>query len=229
MRAKIAILLLCGGVLAVFVSCQKAGSNDAESNAGDDEVALWLSDNELKSLVGEESARHAKRSCRKLDIAESVQVKDAKGYWDGGSRDLTLIDAKGVEYKFKIWHGFHGPMDIARSDREGKPERVELAGPEEQDLYGVLLRWIPAHPRRDALLGKQDLDPVKDRVLAEASQFYARMRRRVVPQEADIAPQPNGSPRKRGQVQFAGTALRVLRTNWTCPLFLRPPISSKSL
>ena len=25
--------------------------------------------------------------------------------------------------------------------------------------------------------------------------------------------------RKRGQVQFAGTALRMLRTNWTCPLF----------
>ena len=24
---------------------------------------------------------------------------------------------------------------------------------------------------------------------------------------------------KRGQVQFAGTARRVLRTNWTCPLF----------
>jgi hypothetical protein len=27
--------------------------------------------------------------------------------------------------------------------------------------------------------------------------------------------------RKREQVQFAGTALRVLRTNWTCPLFRR--------
>ena len=26
-------------------------------------------------------------------------------------------------------------------------------------------------------------------------------------------------PGKRGQVQFAGTARRVLRTNWTCPLF----------
>ena len=25
--------------------------------------------------------------------------------------------------------------------------------------------------------------------------------------------------RERGQVQFAGTALRVLSTNWTCPLF----------
>ena len=24
---------------------------------------------------------------------------------------------------------------------------------------------------------------------------------------------------KRGQVQFAGTARRVLHTNWTCPLF----------
>ena len=29
---------------------------------------------------------------------------------------------------------------------------------------------------------------------------------------------------KRGQVQFAGTARRVLRTNWTCPLF--PPRTS---
>jgi hypothetical protein len=27
---------------------------------------------------------------------------------------------------------------------------------------------------------------------------------------------------KRGPVQFAGTALRVLRTNWTSPLFQRP-------
>jgi len=32
--------------------------------------------------------------------------------------------------------------------------------------------------------------------------------------------------RKRGQVQFAGTARRVLRTNWTCPLFHSRPIGS---
>jgi len=28
---------------------------------------------------------------------------------------------------------------------------------------------------------------------------------------------------KRGQVQFAGTARRVLRSNWTCPLFTISP------
>ena len=34
------------------------------------------------------------------------------------------------------------------------------------------------------------------------------------------SPVGNGvCPQKRGQVQFAGTAQRVLRTNWTCPLF----------
>ena len=31
--------------------------------------------------------------------------------------------------------------------------------------------------------------------------------------------QPVAQVGKRGQVQFAGTARRVLRTNWTCPLF----------
>jgi len=35
------------------------------------------------------------------------------------------------------------------------------------------------------------------------------------------------SRRKRGQVQFARTARRVLRTNWTCPLFL-PPTGSRT-
>ena len=37
-----------------------------------------------------------------------------------------------------------------------------------------------------------------------------------------------GWPRKRGQVQFAGTARRVLRTNWTCPLFRGGCGSSRS-
>jgi len=34
-----------------------------------------------------------------------------------------------------------------------------------------------------------------------------------------------GEKGERGQVQFAGTARRVLRTNWTCPLFPAPASS----
>jgi hypothetical protein len=168
------------GFLLVFASCHNTepGSSDQAADLG--EVALGVSDEQLQTLVGKESARYAKRPCQKLDVVEPVSLKDAHQYWDGGSRDLTLADAKGTEYTFKIWHKVEGPMDITRSSRKGDTERVEFAGPEEQDLYGIILRWILAHPRRDALLGKSDINPGKDPTLHEACQFYFRMRYRIV-------------------------------------------------
>ncbi len=40
-------------------------------------------------------------------------------------------------------------------------------------------------------------------------------------EKGDRSNLPERPAAKRGQVQFAGTARRVLRTNWTCPLFRR--------
>jgi hypothetical protein len=206
MRTKIvlAIPFVCGGVLAGFLSCHR-GTDEAAPNPRAHQTALGISDSELQLLLGAESVSYAKSLSEKLDIKEPVRLKDAAGYWDGGSRRLTLVDARGVEYEFMIWHGPAGPMDITRSDGKKQPQRVELAGPEERDLYGVLLRWILAHPIREALLGKADIDYPRNRVLAEASQFYFRMRRRLVPREAEIGPQAMRSSWTDGNLSVSVT------------------------
>ncbi len=67
------------------------------------------------------------------------------------------------------------------------------------------------HPFRHRRAPRPD---VPDRLQRHQRPDY----RRVGPGAGRLC-QRAGGQRKRGQVQFAGTARRVLRTNWTCPLF----------
>jgi hypothetical protein len=106
-------------------------------------------------------ARRAK--CRKLEprtlkIAEPVEIKEATYWKDGGSLSLRLVDKKRVEHAFVIRRGASGPLDITQGAKGGEPRRVELGGPEEQELYGVLLRWADRHPMKAELLKRKGVD-----------------------------------------------------------------------
>jgi hypothetical protein len=123
-------------------------------------------------------AAFAKKPCKLLAIVEPVEVKEVFYWKDGGSIGLELKDAKGTVHRFAV----DGRAKKSRnlflgvtypSVTEGK--QVAVWGPEEQELYAVLLRWVNRHPQREALLdGSRKLDESKER-LWEFRQLFLRM------------------------------------------------------
>jgi hypothetical protein len=89
---------------------------------------------------------------RTLAIAEPIKVKDVVYWKDGGSVSLRLADRNHAEHEFMIHAWTQGPMDITKAPQLKKPRRLMLGGPEEQELYGLLLRWADKHPKRAELL-----------------------------------------------------------------------------
>ena len=182
-----AILFTCGALATLLPACRNYSSDDTVKEPDGSEITLPLSDADLELLLGHESARYAKRPCQKLDIVEPIEVTNVVGYDDGGSKELILRDSRDISYEFTIRCGYlqptcirrSDPTDVRRSSEATESKHVEAASPEEQDLYSVMLRWILSHPRRDALLGKVEIDSAADRMLYETELFYLTVKNRV--------------------------------------------------
>jgi hypothetical protein len=89
---------------------------------------------------------------RTLAIAEPIEVKDVIYWKDGGSVSLRLTDNNKADHEFLMHAWTQGPMDITKAPRLKGRRRLMLGGPEEQELYGVLLRWADKHAQRAELL-----------------------------------------------------------------------------
>ncbi len=111
---------------------------------------------------------------------------------------------RGFDGSRRVWHHAVPGVECGASHR-AVPDRVG-------DLSGAGAGRQPAradpHGRVDELRGAAHLGQRADLLC----RVHRDRRDRLL-----VAGQ-----RKRGQVQFAGTARRVLRTNWTCPLFRQP-------
>jgi hypothetical protein len=122
-------------------------------------------------------AKYAKQPCKKLSISEPVEVTETLYYKDGGSIGLVLMDSKKVQHKF-AWDG-----------REGKPRSIfvgvdypnektgrRLGSLEEEELYGVLIRWVNRHPKRDAFFDeKKEINDEKRPSLWEFRRFFLNL------------------------------------------------------
>jgi hypothetical protein len=127
--------------------------------------------------------KYEKLPLKVLKIAEPAEVTEVRYYKDGGSIGLELTDAKKVKHHF-CFDGSKGPgpypllVGAIYPTREGARE-VELRGPEEAELYAVLLRWARKHKHRDAFLDpKADLPFAKYGRLWETQAFFFRLERR---------------------------------------------------
>lgn len=117
-------------------------------------------------------SKYATQSGEALKIVEPVKIARGFGWKDGGSVGIELFDAKGVKHSFALYSPGGAGLPV-----EGGPPKiilnlfvgaahpghkgatmVNVRGPEESALYGVLLRAIDSHKDKDALLAK-DVDP----------------------------------------------------------------------
>ncbi|HWY87295.1 MAG TPA: hypothetical protein VNX28_11250 [Gemmataceae bacterium] len=116
-------------------------------------------------------AKYAKHSAEALKIVEPVKISRVFYWKDGGTVGLELADAKGKKHAFCLY----SPGGAGLPEKDKKPriilnlfigaaypthdgaKMVDVRGPEESALYGVLLRAIDSHKERDAILA-QDID-----------------------------------------------------------------------
>ena len=101
--------------------------------------------------------RYASRQPEVLQIPEPIEVVDAAYWLDGGSRGITLRDSKGKRHSFCLdinadekTHTFTIGSMMPSVDSRKLPD----GSPEESDLYGILLRWVHQHSKRDVLLDR---------------------------------------------------------------------------
>ncbi len=116
-------------------------------------------------------AQYAKHSAEALKIVEPVIISNVFGWKDGGTVGLELTDAKDKKHTFCLY----SPGGAGLPEKDKKPKvilnlfigaaypthegakMVEVCGPEEAALYGVLLRAIDKHKEKDVLFAK-DID-----------------------------------------------------------------------
>jgi hypothetical protein len=116
-------------------------------------------------------AKYAKHSADALKIVEPVKISGVFGWKDGGTVGLELTDAKDKKHAFCLY----SPGGAGLPEKDKKPriilnlfigaaypthegaKMVDVCGPEESALYGVLLRAIDKHKEKDAILAK-DID-----------------------------------------------------------------------
>jgi hypothetical protein len=114
-------------------------------------------------------AKYAKHSADALQIVEPVRISRVFGYKDGGTIGIELTDAKDKKHAF----GLYSPGGAGLPERDEQPriilnlfigaahpghkgaKMVDVGGPEELALYGVLLRAIDKHKEKDAILAKE--------------------------------------------------------------------------
>lgn len=135
-------------------------------------------------------ARFRKRSAEPLGIVEPIKITRVAYFKDGGTVGIEVTDAKNRTHEFSLDGRFLptkdepnnvgtrnlylGAMHPTRKDAR----KVEHGGPEEQALYGVLLRWADAHPQRDSLYDEAKSLPETSGDLWETRAFFLKLDRR---------------------------------------------------
>lgn len=130
-------------------------------------LAGGISDSAKKDPRAIARAKYAKHSADTLKIVEPVKVSRVFYWKDGGTVGLEITDAKDKKYSFCLYP----PTGLEDDKRKVIPnlfigaayptdqnsKAVDVRGPEEAALYGVLLRAIDNHKEKDAILAK-DID-----------------------------------------------------------------------
>ncbi|MCC6419780.1 MAG: hypothetical protein IT429_16220, partial [Gemmataceae bacterium] len=102
-----------------------------------------------------------------------------------------LSDAKKVKHKVcldgrveagKVPRGGLFPLVLGATYPTDKgARRVDFRSPEEAALYGVMLRWARAHPKRDALLDpSKELNDAQNPNLWEVREFLQCLEQRFI-------------------------------------------------
>ncbi len=123
-------------------------------------------------------AKCQKTEPKTLKIVEPVEVKDAFYAKDGGSHTITLVDKKNVTHEFVIRKSAFGTFDIAEGPAKNGDTPLESGGTEEQELYGVLLRWGDKQPKKAELLDKTS-DSLEDSTLRGVQGMLIRLDDRI--------------------------------------------------
>ncbi len=126
---------------------------------------------EAKDPRASARAKYRNHSGTALNIAEPAKFSRGFGWKDGGTVGIELIDAKGKKHSFSLYSP--GGAGLPEKDKPAKiipnlfigaahpkhdgAKMVDVRGPEEMALYGVLLRIIDQHKEKDVLRAK-DID-----------------------------------------------------------------------
>ena len=114
-------------------------------------------------------------------------------YKDGGTIGVEITDAKNKKHLFCLDGRFLATKDepnekgtrnlylgVTHPTQAGA-KKVDMRGPEEAALYGVMLRWANAHPHRDALYNEKiDVNRKEFGNLWEIRGFFLRLDARFV-------------------------------------------------
>lgn len=138
-------------------------------------------------------AKYVKQSGEVLNIVEPIKVSEVFYYKDGGTIGIEITDAKGKKHLFcldgrslptKEEPNAKGTRNLylgATYPTKSGARKVDLRGPEESALYGVMLRWADKHPQREALYNEKiDLNPKDFGNLWEIRAFFLRLDARFV-------------------------------------------------
>jgi hypothetical protein len=141
-----------------------------------------------KDPVAETRAKYAKQSAEVLKIVEPVKVSNVFYWKDGGSIGIELTDAKDKKHLFCLDGRFlpskeqpneKGTRNLyigANHPTRKDAKKVEMRGPEESALYGVMLRWANKHPHREAIFNeKLDLNQKDHGNLWEIRAFFLKL------------------------------------------------------
>ena len=153
-------------------------------------LPAWATD-VAKDDPAEIRAKYSRQSAEALKIAEPLMAFEVIEYKDGGTLGVEITDAKDVQHRFAL--DFRNlPTKEHPTERgtrnlfvgatyPGRPgsRKVDLGGPEECALYGVMLRWANKHPQRDALHdAKTELDSKDFGNLSQVRHFFLTLDRR---------------------------------------------------
>ena len=113
-------------------------------------------------------AKYTKHSADALKIVEPVKITRVFSWKDGGTVGIELTDASDKKHAFCLY----SPGGAGLPEKDKKPKiilnlfvgatyptgegakMVDLGGPEESALYGVLLRAVDMHKEKDAILAR---------------------------------------------------------------------------
>lgn len=113
-------------------------------------------------------AKYSKHSADALQIVEPVKISRVFYWKDGGTVGIELTDAKEKKHFFCLYSP--GGAGLPKKDKKPKiipnlfigaaypthqgAKMVDVRGPEESALYGVMLRAIDKHKEKNAILAK---------------------------------------------------------------------------